>query len=689
MAATIQFRDYLFDARGTPQWGRRIEFEKQGDGLPRIARSTYTIKQQFEEQSFADNEAQIALLNVALAAGEGALLIKDENGGVITSTIAKVVSHDVPQSWRQYVAEITVVLETHELIAQTRTDATFAPSAGGTVTLANVQEWKQSTETTRFNNERANRRETRVNISASGFVLADKTLTPANRRAALQNVLNGYQLCNGKSGSLSYAGLATGGFQVEQLDGDMGDGTERLNWSLRGFAKIYPSGNNYAEADFILSTRDDYHSGRRVTNVRGNIRAESESQADIKADSIKAAYATSGVTIDHAEIGDARLDGADGSTWVDMTFDFQFSQPIPNIVTYELRVDTRTEVSADDNVITYSGKVVASNSSAALTLARTLGFNKYPFLRTGEETLSYQKSSQDTAEQFVEVDFSYEYLVKATYQFAEVSRQVVAENFGDSREIIGGYVAAATESAARNFANQFLLSGRILRGKREIVGERVLGNNIQLTRFDFTYEYYLTQVSVSIAYGKETRLDNQAGEKTTTYSGIARGPSETACVSALNSILPSSGAQKQTEYSTTANYETIAGQSQFVSVSFAVRFISLNTDVDLLDAQMSIRKVFSADKAVLSTIPYGNAYVQRQLGRTIGLVVITGSATARVQATARDWGRQKISLLPGNGEEDPREEETTSVNLPNDSAQVKNYRFNFTYSARYPNLSFA
>src|SRR4051812_2131978 len=115
MAATIKFGDYTFDDSGTPQWGRRIEFEQQGDGLPRIARSTFTVKQSFTEQSFADNEARLHILYQALVKGEGVLLIKDENGVVLLNQVAKVKSHDVPQAWRQYIAEVTVVFETREL----------------------------------------------------------------------------------------------------------------------------------------------------------------------------------------------------------------------------------------------------------------------------------------------------------------------------------------------------------------------------------------------------------------------------------------------------------------------------------------------------------------------------------------------------------------------------------------------
>lgn len=702
MSATIAFGNYQFDASGTPQWGRRIEFEQQGDGLPRIARSTYTIKQTFEEQSFADNEARIHLLNVAIQAGEGLLVIKDENGQDITRSVAKVRSHNVPESWRQYIAEVTLVLETRELVAATESDATFTPTGGTGIILPNIQEWKQATDTTRFNSERANRKEAIVSISSSGFVLADKALTLAVRRQALQQILTSFQVCNSKDGKLVYAGQENV-VKVEKLDGDIADGSERLNWTLACTFKVFPLASGYAEADYTLSTRDEFESGRRIVNIRGNIRAETEQAGKTKAEALRQQYDIGNFISDHADLGDARLSGADGETWVDMTFDFQFSEPIPNVISYDLSVSTRVDVKSDDTIITYQGKVVADNSSDALTQARALGLGKYPLMLLSEEKFSSRKSPNETDERFIELNFSYEYQTKADWKYAEVSREVITDNFGESREVVTGNVAALTETDARNFAAVFKLSGRLMRDQRETIGTRsgqgpdASGPTPQMTRFDFTYDYYLTPASVSVSYGREDRTDYGSSETSTTFSGVARGPSESACRDVITAIVGNGGGGRLAESSRTPTFEkqdqvstpgSAGAGNQLVSVAFSDRFIGTPVGgPDILQAEFSVKTVFSVNKTVITTIPYGQPFIQSSVGFTPGLRTISGSVTARSQSTAQTWGRGKRSLL-GGGFEDPQEEDMTSVNAPFDALNVKQYRFSFTYSARFGLLPF-
>jgi hypothetical protein len=700
MGATVQFGSYLFDPAGVPQWGRRTEFEAQGDGLPRIARTTYTIKQTFEEQSFADNEAQIHLLAVALATGEGLLVITDETGQVLVNQVVKVKSHDVPQAWRQYIAEVTVVFEGREEIASSASNATFTPTGGTAISLPNVQDWKQTSDITRFNDERANRREIRTSITANGFILANKALALADRRAALQAIATGMRACGSKDGTLLFAGenLLV---RVERIEATIGDGSERLNWTLSCFFKTFPSGTSYAEADYTLSVRDDSSAGKRTTTLRGNIRAADEATGKTKAETLKSQY-TAGRVLEHAELGDAKLDGIDGATWIDMTFDFEFSEPIPDYTYYELKVTTREDVKSNDKIISYSGKVAAPTAAGALAQAQALGANKYPLMTTSDETVSTKKTGT-AAEVFVEVTFAYEYVAKTDWKYAELTREILKDPMGDSREVIAGFVVAASDSAAQVFASQFMLTGRLMREQRETFGKRVgqaaaaAGATTQMTRFDFSYTYYLTPVHISASYGKEERTDYSTSETTITYSGTVRGPSEAACRN-LITIIVADETGALTEKVITPNYEkqynsgevgSAGADTQLISVSFSYKFGGTATDgPETSQAEFSTRKVYSINKAVITPIPGGQPFVQTNVGWTPGSIIITGSVTARTKASAEEWGKAKRPLLPAGGHHDDDEEETTAVYAPNDPTTIKNYRFNFTYAARYAYLPY-
>jgi hypothetical protein len=70
-------------------------------------------------------------------------------------------------------------------------------------------------------------------------------------------------------------------------------------------------------------------------------------------------------------------------------------------------------------------------------------------------------------------------------------------------------------------------------------------------------------------------------------------------------------------------------------------------------------------------------------GLTPGLVVVTGSVTALTAASAQTWGRGKE---PATGYPDPPREKLGTTFYPMSGTSVKAYRFDFTYSARFPDL---
>jgi hypothetical protein len=685
MAATIKFGSYKFDEQGTPEVGRHIDFEQQGDGLPRVARITWTIKQSFSEQSFADNEARIAALQQELEKGEGVLEIIDETGVEIVKQVVKVRSHNIPEEWRQYLAQVTVSFEGRELIPAGGVDATLRVSGGTNLTLANVQEWRQTSDTQRYNDLRANRRETKVAIVASGFVLADKNLKADKRRAELQAIAESYRSSDSKEATLKY-GDDEMVVRVDRLEAAIGDGSERLNWSLSCSYVIFPSGDGYSEADYTFATHSDYVAGERVTSIRGNVRAATEDLGKKKADDIRAKFATAKRTLLRDEVSEPFLSGADGETWVDLSFSFEYHEPIPQITSYELRITTRDDTRTADRTIVYQGKVTAKTTGDSLDEARKLGFGKEKFLISGEETISTKKFGTED-EQLIEVTFSYEYLSKTAYKFAEVTRDLSLQPYGESRETISGYAAAATLAEAQALGKSFKLNARILRDTRESNSTRQLSGpdingETQLERFEFTYVYYVERTSVSLAYSREKRTDYAASEVSTTFSGIARGPTEAACLEAIDN-LAIQGATLAEKIRSPA-YE----DNELIQVPFSSRYVGLvdsDEGPDIISAEFSIRTTFSVYKSAVTTIPYGEPFIERGVGWTKGRKVVAGNIVARKQDTCINWATDRKNLLT-DGEAEPPEEELTSLMAPFDGGQVKQYRMSFTYPAEYGKL---
>lgn len=684
---------YSFSDEGTPQWGQHSDYEAQGDGPPQIRKTTYTIVQNFSEQAYSDNEARIQRLRAALDAGEGKLIINDERGGPLVAAQVRVRTDDVPRAWRQYVAEVTIVLEARRVLESAGAlAAVFTPTGGTQVILPNVSNLKVGIAVARFSPQAANRDEATETITASGFLLVDTSLPQAERLTFLQAKLAEFRRCNSKDGVLKW-GAEQHTVKVQSLDADLGDGRDRVNWSLVAFRKSFPDGN-YVQPEYTVSQKNDYEAGHLVISVRGRVKADTETDAKNAIAALKQSYAGEGRTLENDETSDSRVDGVDGAAWLEVSFGFDYREPISEFTSYQLRVNTREDAQSADKMVSYEGRVTGTSAAAALAVARGLGFDKLPAMTSSNEVVSTKKNTLAESETFIEVTFTYEYLAKSsTLRFAEVTREVATSPFSDSREVISGFVAAETLAAAQTMANGFKLNGRILRDSTMRTGERTIGEVKQALRVDFSFTYYFTQVSVSIAYGVETTSDFTTLEKTVVTSGVARGPSETACNSAIDPLTASTATGlKRVQKTRKADREKQTGDSVFISVSFTDRYIGPADDelgLDIIAASYSVRTQYSVNKASLTLIPFGHPFRQPGVGWTPGVQTVTGTVTARKAETARAWGKAKQSLLKGGGDIDQIEDDFQPVFSPLSGDVVTKYTYNFTFAARYASLPYS
>jgi hypothetical protein len=683
---------YSFSDEGTPQWAQHSDYEAQGDGPPQIRKTTYTIVQNFNEQAYSDNEARIQRLRAALDAGEGKLIINDERGGPLVSAQVRVRTDDVPRAWRQYVAEVTIVLEARRVLESAGAlPAVFTPTGGTQVILPNLSNFKVGIAVTRFSPQAANRDEATETITASGFLLVDSSLPQAERLAFLQTKLAEFRRCNSKDGVLQW-GAEKHTVKVQSLDADLGDGRDRINWSLVAFRKSFPAGT-YVQPEYTVSQKNDYEAGNLVISVRGRVKADTETDAKNAIAELKQSYAGEGRTLENDEVSDSRVGGIDGAAWLEVSFGFDYREPISEFTSYQLRVSTKEEAQSADKTITYEGRVTGTSASVALAMARSLGFNKLPAMTSSNEVVSTKKNSLAESETFVEVSFSYDYVSKSALRFAEVNREVQTAPFGDPRETISGFVAAETLAAAQTMANGFKLSGRILRDSTMRTSERTIGEVKQAMRVDFSFTYYFTQVTVSIAYGVETTSDFTTLEKTLVTSGVARGPSEEACNSAIETLTKSTATGlKRVQKTRKADREKQTGDSVFISVSFTDRYIGPADDelgLDIVAASYSVRTQYSVNRASLTLIPFGLPFRQAGVGLTPGVQTITGTVTARKAETARAWGKSKQSLLHGGGDIDQIEDDFQPIFSPLSGDVVTKYTYNFTFAARYASLPYS
>lgn len=696
IAASIRFFSsagtYVFDLEGVPQWEQRSEYEAAGDGTPKLKRTSYTILQTFSEQAYADNEARIHRLRLALDSAEGILIIEDENGVDLVNVPVRVKSDNVPRAWRQYIAEVTIVFEARTLTAAASAlPATFTPAGFPAVSLPNVSTWKVGIRTTRFSNAAVNRDESIETITASGFILADRSQTSAQRLAYLQAQAELLRRCNSRDGKLKW-GAEERTVRVQSLDADLVDGKDRLNWELSAFYRSFPAGS-YAQPEYTVSIRKDYEAGQLITSVRGKVKADTETSAKNAITALKESYATPTREMQNEETGDAIVDGVDGKSWLEVSFGFELREPIPDFIGYQLRISTKEDGRTADKIVTYDGRVSGTSASAALEAARDLGFEQIAGMISSSETVATRKNSLQPDEIFVEVTFTYEYLGKSNIlRFAEVTREVAGTPFADQREVVSGFVAAETLTAAEEMADTFQLPGRLLRDKNKRYGERVIGNATrQAVKIDFSFTYYLTPISVGLSYGVEITNDFAAVEKTVVISGIARGPDEAACNAAIDLVV-GARSEKRVNSSRKSDFEKQVATSPssnpyLVSVSFTERFVGVPSDgATILSASYSIRKSYSISKASFTLIPYGLPYVQSDVGSTPGLQTVSGSVTARNAATARAWGQSKKAMLSGGGYDDVIEDDLQTTFAPLDANQVTRYTYNFTFSARYQQL---
>lgn len=684
-SATVQYRDYFFSITGRPHYGRKVKYESDVPDTPAVrGKVTYTVQHVFLEDTFADNQARYAALRLALQDPEGMLYIADENGTQLVNQLVRVDDSDLPAQWAQHVAEVTVTfMATENLNGGSSINATYTPTGGAGINLANVISWKENIRTERYSTLVANRKETNGSVITSGRVRSDPAQTSVQRRAYLQGVENSLKVCaDSKDGRLVY-GAFDRVIKVDSIDIDDHDGSDILDWTLTCSYRRFPVGD-FAEADYTITARDSLEKFERLTSVKGTVKADDEAGAKAKAQGIIDAY-KEGRTLLGSEMDSHDVDGTDGVAWLELSFSADYRETISGAAeSFKLTISDKDDLKSGQLITTYSGTVTAANASTALTKARALGDGKYPIRLTSTESTATASVSGDSW--LVEVTFSYEYLRKGSKQYAEVSSETDKATFGNNTTTVNGFAIAVTESDAYTLARTFIPGGMIRSQKENSTNLNAGTANVQHSRVDFTYVVHLAKESGSIQYQLRTALDYRALETTKTYSGTAWADTESNADTLIAALITSDTGKRSLD-DRTSQFDH-GSALVFMSRSFTITYVLPLADDSfgdggIIEASLSIDITFSINAAVITPIPFGVPHVQTATGITPGLKVASGSVTALTLATARTWARGN---MPSGGYADPAREKEDTVY--SSGTTVKAYKLDFTYPMRYPQLDF-
>lgn len=674
MPLQIFYGTYAFHQTGVPSYG--LQIQPESGQLPVRQNHTYRVRHKFLEESFADNEARLRELKIALETQPRAVLrILDERGTVLLSQEVRFGGLEVPEDWGQFQREVSLSFETYGKGVTAGPSATFAPTGGIAIVLPNIQRWEGSVRAERYSEQAPNRKSVTETVAGSGKVIADPALAAEERRdylLAQKALIEG--MIDWKDGVLTF-GEFEETMKIEEARADLGDAQEELTWSFTATRWRFPEGV-YAEADYeIVHTQS--RTGDPSMAVSGRVLADTLAHAEEEALAIKSRF-SAGRTLETQEIRHREVSGGDGTAALELNFSFRFLEAA-TVTSFDLRISTKTDHRSGDVTTSYSGKVRAATSAAAIAKARALGANKMPFLLSATEDVSSEGSGE--TETFGTVDFSYEYLGKSAVRFAEVRVERSAERFGTGAVSVSGYVTALTEATAMAYADGFKIAGMIIRSEK--VTPATLSRDdapAHFSRLEFGYAYETAITGASISYGKDTETDWKARQRTITFQGSAFAATLLAANAMINAVAVVSGVRVRSKR--TENYDAQGSLSVLREVSFSEQFstvIGVNEGSDVIEAGYSIEINWPVWKAQIDLIPYAKPYVQERVHQSIGSITVSGSITTANSVTGETWMKAKKALATGYL--DVCQERHEFVMNPLSSSSVAMNRWSFTYAS--------
>jgi hypothetical protein len=344
------------------------------------------------------------------------------------------------------------------------------------------------------------------------------------------------------------------------------------------------------------------------------------------------------------------------------------------------------------NRVTYSGTCVAPDAATALAAAQAIGLNKLPGIERSQERVSYVQvtAGGNATAQFVQVDFTYEYVGKGLYRYAQVRYAYQRDKFSGPHLLeISGFMSCPTEAESLAAAQALVPPGSLQRGREESTSVTRVntgpGWEQTFQRVDFRYSLYLAYTEVTCAYDVEV-VNSESGS-TTSYTGTCWGADEGVRLGVITGLTSYGGVLKEFRYK--VRRESQPGGTFAVSTDFSRTYAGgpnkgANLMLSVSEAESTLSVTGSVALAVFTPIPYGEAYVQPNVGYTVGVKQVAASARGKDAGACKAWVQGTKGLIAG-GYQDPPLEETQEIHDYQNDKPVE-YRVNGRYSAKFAYL---
>lgn len=559
----------------------------------------------------------------------------------------------------------------------------------------------------------------RLTTTTTNFTARVMQTNPADSPAVRMNHLltkqREMEALNAAAG-MFVIGNQTNLVQVQSITPTIDEQRMALDIAVQCYQTSFP-GEDTAECNFTLESKEDEGANETVTTVAGTIEAEEESIAMAKLNNLITRHLTTGRRLSSFRKVASKVDGADtvanslaAEAWTgSMQFTLEFREVSGDGSRWNLKATSSMNARGGMRY-SYSGSVKAGNYVTALTKARQLGGSaSHPFKTGSEEVIDTASAPGSETSNFVQVTFSYEYEGPASgFLFAEINSDRNSSLFSDWRTVVSGNITAPTSNDARSFLESLLASysGTIALESSERETELAMQISATVTRaamrLDFSRSYPVTRTRAAAKFTDDSNVDYGSMTQTRTISGTlwtnTRPNSETALASLISAFLGDLPIQKLRKghsvecWGDTGSFVSLPSE-RWVQLDFSAEStvkITGTPGFDIIEAKFTATRTGSINRTVLHEIPMGRPIAQVGIGYNIATLQISASCKARTEAAARTWVQGLRSLVSSIGtagvtrhETSPPQESVSPDYAPFPTAGATPTVFTFTGNYSY------
>jgi hypothetical protein len=571
---------------------------------------------------------------------------------------------------------------------------------GSSINLGHVEKVERAYKSQRFMELKNLRERAGGMVVISGEYVANRADSVTVRRVDMLARIEEWETAvNGKDGRLTYGPPSNRFFnklvRVDDFRATIDKAVTRIKWQLQASYTLFPDEDGYATAQFKAAISLDRESGDQMLTLSGKVEATTEIVARAKLELLRpSALAANGFAAGkllNSQIEPSYIDCDDGTSNSVFTFTETYRQRASNILSFKVNVvPGDIDVKSGLSGLTYSGSVTASGAdadaayAAALTKALALGANKHTFLDRSRITRSDRQVGESELPDFVTLEFTFEYRVKGTRIYMEVSASTEEAVFGEKVLRVSGFVVASDNTVARAaylaqvrdayngqaVRNESTVDARHKVEQGSYSGEATwagLGSYAELQiRLDFSFEVYQAKTvgAYSIKYGFKVKLDYVNLVRRVTVQGrFFGGAAMIAAAEAgtggnkLDALLTSLvGSAKHLDSERDSTRERYGDALEHVTgLDFTDNYESpLTSEAAVINCSLDEDMVYSGTRWQFKALPDGVS-IPQDCGIKEGSRTVSGSVTAPTETACMTWVT-KCRALPfydgtGGGDE--------------------------------------